>query len=46
MLNAPGEPMMKLFRPKDSHWNGIEDGPHVGTIVPTIEIRAKVLVDT
>jgi hypothetical protein len=38
-LNAPGEPMMKLFRPRDAAWNGTESGPHVGAIIPALEIR-------
>jgi hypothetical protein len=38
-LSAPGEPMMKLLRPRDAAWNGTESGPHVGTIIPALEIR-------
>lgn len=38
-LNAPGEHMMKLFRPMDAAWNGTEAGPHVATAIPALETR-------
>jgi hypothetical protein len=33
--------MLKLFRPLDPLWLGIEEGPHVGTIIPTAETRIQ-----
>jgi hypothetical protein len=40
LLNAMGEPMMTVFRPKNQLWEGYpEVAPRVGTIVPVAENR-------
>lgn len=32
---------MKVFRPRDSSWSGVDSGPHVGTIIPVAETRIR-----
>jgi hypothetical protein len=40
-LNVPGEIMLNLFRPMDGLWDGAEPGPHVATIVQSLETRIR-----
>ncbi|PSS15351.1 hypothetical protein M430DRAFT_260139 [Amorphotheca resinae ATCC 22711] len=42
-LNAPGQPLMKVFRPKEPKWEGLHDAPTVGTVIPATETRIRSL---
>ena len=39
LLNAPGDIMFKVFRPRDPTWRAVDSGPHVATIIPEAETR-------
>ena len=40
-LNAPGEIMFKVFRPKDPTWLALDPGPHVSTTFDQAETRIR-----
>ena len=41
LLNAPGDIMFKVFRPRDPTWRAVDSGPHVATVIPEAETRFR-----